>query len=570
MQTQNDTTSYILQENILDETTLDQLLQEQEETGKSLIKILKEKEVVSDSDLTKIIAVSNNIEFIDLSVEMIDTMAAHMIPYKMATRYNIIPIKKEHNDLFVAMSSPLNLNARDQIKIRTGCNVIPMAATSKAVREAIRYHFNVKNVTRQAIASMRFESDEQKDDSLISRKESQQKLSIISDDPITKLVNSIIIGAIDSKASDIHIESKEPDMRVRYRIDGLLHNAIDVPSTAQKEVISHIKILADMDISELRISQDGHITLSHNNHNYDLRVSTLPAVTGEKVVIRILDKSSHTWTLDDIATSLDDNQKFRSLIQNPYGMILLTGPTGCGKTTTLYSILQLLNKPEKNIVTVEDPVEYCLDGVTQVQVNPAAGRTFASALRSIVRQDPDIILIGEIRDFETAEIALSAALTGHLVLSTLHTNNAAGAISRLINLGIPPFLAASSLLGTVAQRLIRTICPDCRGAYIPTNNEMEQYLIADNNKQNKIQLYKGSGCNSCYESGYYGRKAIFEILSVSDEIRNMIKNGSSDDEITNKAINEGMKTLRKSGIEEVLDRKTTLEELHRLVDMRKN
>jgi len=247
---------------------------------------------------------------------------------------------------------------------------------------------------------------------------------------------------------------------------------------------------------------------------------------------------------------------------------LLTGPTGCGKTTTLYSILQLLNKPEKNIVTVEDPVEYCLDGVTQVQTNPAAGRTFASALRSIVRQDPDIILIGEIRDFETAEIAVSAALTGHLVLSTLHTNNAAGAISRLINLGIPPFLVASSLLGTVAQRLIRKICPECQETYIPTNNEMEKFLNTYN--QNEIQLYKGNGCNSCYESGYYGRKAFFEILSISDEIRNMIKNGSSDDEITNQAVKEGMKTLRKSGIEEVLEGKTTLEELHRLVDMRKN
>ncbi|MHC4842772.1 MAG: GspE/PulE family protein [Planctomycetota bacterium] len=569
MQTQNDTLSYILQETILDEATLDELLNQQQSTGKSLIKILQEKEILSETQLARIIAVSNNIEFIDLSSEMIDPSAAHMIPYKTATQYNLIPVKQEQNDLYVAMSSPLNLTARDQIKIRTGCNIIPLAATPKAVGEAIRYHFNVQNVTRKTIESIRSGSDENKEHNPESNHEYLKKLSIAQDDPVTKLVNSILIGAIDAKASDIHIEPKESDMRVRYRIDGILHNAIDIPSSAQKEVISHIKILAEMDISEQRISQDGHISLSHNGHNYDLRVSTLPAVNGEKIVIRILDKSSNTWSLDEIATSGDDNGKLMSLAQNPYGMILLTGPTGCGKTTTLYSILQLLNTPEKNIVTVEDPVEYCLEGITQVQIKPAAGRTFASALRSIVRQDPDIILVGEIRDFETAEIAVSAALTGHLVLSTLHTSNAAGAISRLVNLGIPPYLVASCLLGTVAQRLVRMICPECKTAYYPNKLEEKQFLNMIDNHQDEIQLYQGNGCNFCMGRHYYGRKAIFEILCISSETRNMIKNGASDEEIASQAINEGMMTLRQRGIEEVLDGTTTLEELLRQIDMRK-
>jgi len=358
-------------------------------------------------------------------------------------------------------------------------------------------------------------------------------------------------------------------MRVRYRIDGLLRDTIDVPASVQQEVVSHIKILAEMDISERRIGQDGHITMTHDGHDYDLRVSSLPAVGGEKIVIRILDKSAKQWSIETIVTCPGDREKFKSLVKNPYGMLLLTGPTGSGKTTTLYSILQLINTPQRNIVTVEDPVEYRLDGVTQVQIKPAVGRTFPCALRTILRQDPDIILIGEIRDEETAEIAVSAALTGHLVLSTLHTNDAAGAISRLMNLGIPPFLVASALLGTVAQRLIRTTCPACRQSYTPSPEELE--LVSDklesSSNGNTVQMYRGEGCDDCDHTGYRGRKAIYEILSVSHEIHKMIINADNDDNIKRQAIAEGMKTLRKDGIEQVLNGTTTLEELRRLVDM---
>jgi type IV pilus assembly protein PilB len=460
------------------------------------------------------------------------------------------------------MSWPMNLAVRDQIELRTGCKVIPRAATGIAIKAAIRYHFNVQNVTKQTIASMRLKKQQHQE---------KQQTSILdklqdSDDPISSLVSSIISGAIDSRASDIHIEPQEKDLKIRYRIDGVMRKELDIPTTAQAEVISHIKILANMDISEKRLPQDGHITTIHHDREFDLRVSSLPSVLGEKIVIRILDKNSSRWNLDSVVTNKSDNQKFRNLIENPYGMILLTGPTGSGKTTTLYSLLQLLNTGRNNIVTVEDPVEYRLEGITQVQVNPKAGLVFASTLRSILRQDPNIILIGEIRDYETAEIAVSAAMTGHLVLSTLHTNDAAGAISRFINLGIPPFMIASSLLGVVAQRLMRTSCSQCKETYTPTP-EQKKIIISADQKPQELLLARNTGCDNCRKTGYIGRKAIFEILAVSGQIRRMIIEGKSDTDIKEQAIKEGMKTLKVNGIEEVISQTTTIEELWRVVDM---
>ncbi len=565
MQKQDHIISYVLQENILDENSLQKVLEEQEKSGQSLISILKKNNLVNEDQLIKIIASGNGIEFINLSPDMVDTIATHMVTYEMANQYNIIPVKKEDNKLLVAMSSPLNLAVRDEIEMRTGFKVVPLAATQSAIRQAITYHFNVQNITRQAIASMRLKTEGSKDGT--GEDEYGNMSQHVADVPVTSLVSSILNGAIDARASDIHIEPQQPDMRVRYRIDGILHDAVSIPSSVQLAVVSHIKVNANMDISERRIPQDGHMTVQHDGKEYDMRVSSLPGVGGEKIVIRILDKDAMKWSLDTVVPCPDDNRRFRELAGNPYGMILLTGPTGSGKTTTLYSVLQLLNTPEKNIVTVEDPVEYRLEGITQLQVKPIAGLTFASALRSIVRQDPDIILIGEIRDYETAEIAISAALTGHLVLSTLHTNDAAGAISRLINLGIAPFLVASSLLGTVAQRLLRTSCSACKQAYQPTDDELK-YLFDESRGDKKTELYRGTGCNNCYDSGYHGRKGVFEILPISPAIRKMIVDGSSDDAIKQQAIEEGMKTLRRSAINDVLDGATTLDEMIRVIDMR--
>jgi len=564
MQKQEQVISYILEENILDEQALRKVLDEQESSGQSLTSLLKKNGLVNDEQLNRIIAADNGIKFINLSPDMVEPSVAHMVTYEMASQHNIIPIKREGDKLLVAMSSPLNLAVRDEIEIRTNYKVVPLAATPSAIKRAITYHFNVENVTRQAIASMRLETNIGKGDMADTVYENKTHGDSA---PVTKLVSSIINGAIDARASDIHIEPQEPDMRVRYRIDGILHNAVNIPSSVQREVVSHIKVMSGMDISERRTPQDGHMMVEHDNKEYDMRVSSLPSVAGEKIVLRILDKNSIKWTLETVVSSPDDNQTIRGLIRNPYGMLLITGPTGSGKTTTLYSVLKLLNTPEKNIVTVEDPVEYRLENITQLQVNPVAGLTFASALRHIVRQDPDIIFVGEIRDPETAEIAVSAALTGHLVLSTLHTNDAIGAISRLINLGVAPFLVVSALLGSVAQRLIRTSCPVCKEAYKPSEEELK-CLFGNSYKDEKIELYRGAGCNNCYHTGYLGRKGIFEVLSMSPAIRRMVIDGSGEDVITQQAGKEGMNTLLKSAVNEVLTGATTLEEIMRVVDMR--
>jgi type IV pilus assembly protein PilB len=560
--TDNTTLEAIKSLGVLDEAGLNELEKLSAKSGKSIISLLKENNLVSDEQLGRIIAADQKIEFVTLSPDMVDPIAAHLIPYELSNEHNLIGLRTEGDKLYVAMSSPMNLAVRDQIELRTGCRVVPQAATLNAVKAAIRYHFNVQNVTRQTIASMRLKKQQQQE---------KQQTNILdklqdSNDPISSLVSSIISGAIDSRASDIHIEPQERDLTVRYRVDGIMRKELDIPTTAQAEVISHIKILANMDISEKRLPQDGHITIIHQDREFDLRVSSLPSVIGEKIVIRILDKSSNRWNLDGIVTNKSDNQKFRGLIENPYGMILLTGPTGSGKTTTLYSLLQLLNTGRNNIVTVEDPVEYRLAGITQVQVNPKAGLVFASALRSVLRQDPDIILIGEIRDFETAEIAVSAAMTGHLVLSTLHTNDAAGAMSRFINLGMPPFMLASSLLGVVAQRLIRISCRQCKETYAATG-EQKKILTTAGQKSKELLLARNAGCDGCGKTGYMGRKAIYEILTISGQIRRMIIEGKSDTEIKEQAIKEGMKTLKTSGIEEVVSRTTTIEELWRVVDM---
>jgi type IV pilus assembly protein PilB len=572
MEEQDPIISLITKENILDEATLQTAIAQQRQTGQSLISVLKKGNLVNEEQLTRIIAVAHNIEFVNLSPDMIDTIAAHMLSYEMVNHANVIPIKKEGKRLFIAMSSPLNLSVRDQIEIKTGYEVVPVAASPNAIKQAINYHFSVRDVTRQTIVSMRLKQEPgqgTEDDKMLESRLTEVELEStkVADSPITRLVSSIINGAIDARASDIHLEPRESDMRVRYRIDGILLDTLNVPASAQLEVISHIKIMSDMDISEKRAPQDGHMSVQHDGKDYDLRVSSLPATGGEKIVMRILDKHSLRWSLDSVVASVEDNQKFKRLAANPYGMILLTGPTGCGKTTTLYALLQMLNVPEKNIVTVEDPVEYRLEGITQLQVRSVAGLTFASALRSIVRQDPNVILVGEIRDPETAEIAISAALTGHLVLSTLHTNDAAGAVSRLINLGVAPFLVASALLGAVAQRLVRTTCDNCKQPYTPSAEELAM-IYGKSVSGNHVQVYRGAGCNSCRNTGYRGRRGVFEILSVSPAIRKMIADGVSDGQIKQQAIQEGMRSLTKAAIDDMLAGNTTIDELMRVVDLR--
>ncbi len=553
----------LLSEKVLDEGQAQALLDRQKASGESLLSIVKRELSLDEEQSARVAAAAHSVEFVSLSPEMVDPMVAHLISQEVANRYSAIPVRRAGRELTVAMSCPLDLRARDEIELKTGYKVVPVAATPHAIHQAIHYHFDVANLTKQTIASMRLKGDAAEEGK--SPADKSDRLFGPDSDPITKLVASIIRGGIDVRASDIHIEPQESDLRVRYRVDGLLRRAIDIPASAQREVVSQLKVLADMDISERRIPQDGHIAIRHEDKEYDLRVSSLPAVGGEKIVLRILDKNAGRWSLDRVVTSAQDNERIRNLVANPYGMILLTGPTGCGKTTTLYSVLQLVNAPERNIVTVEDPVEYRLPGITQVQVKPVAGVTFASTLRSILRQDPNVILIGEIRDLETAEIAVSAALTGHLVLSTLHTNDAAGAVSRLVSIGIPPFLVASALLGVVAQRLVRTLCPKCKELYTPGGEDRR--LLGDQPTARQ-QLYRAKGCNSCYGSGYLGRKSVYEILCVSQAIKSMIVDGRSDATIKEQAISEGMRTLRAGALDEVRSGVTTIDEIMRVVDLK--
>jgi len=572
MENQDPIVALLTRDKVLDKATLETAIAQQRQTGQSIISILKNGKLIDEEQLTRVIAAANNIEFIDLLPDMVDPMVAHMLSYELVNQHVVIPVRKEGKRLIVAMASPFNLAVRDQIEMKTGYEVAPVAASSAAITRAIHYHFSVRDVTKQTIVSMRLQQEpgqSEEGDSVLEGKlvEAERESAQLAETPITRLVSSIINGAIDARASDIHLEPRDTDMRVRYRIDGLLQDALSVPAAAQLEVISHIKIMSEMDISEKRTPQDGHMAVRHDNREYDLRVSSLPATGGEKIVIRILDKYSGKWSLDTVVPSPEDNQKFKRLVNNPYGMILMTGPTGCGKTTTLYAVLQLLNLPHINIVTVEDPVEYRLEGITQLQVRPAAGVTFASSLRSIVRQDPDVILVGEIRDPETAEIAISAALTGHLVLSTLHTNDAAGAMSRLINLGVAPFLVASALLGAVAQRLIRTTCPDCKQSYKPSAEELTN-IFGKRLPEKEMQLYRGTGCQACRNTGYHGRRGVFEILPISQQIRKMITDGCSDGQIKQQAMQEGMKTLTTAAIDEMLRGNTTIDELMRVVDMR--
>ncbi|MBW8015222.1 MAG: type II/IV secretion system protein [Planctomycetes bacterium] len=553
--------TYLLKENVLEETELSELVDSCDASGRSLISVLKNRDLIDQQQLTRVTAISNDIEFIDLTSDMIDQMAVRLIPFDMARQHNLIPVRIEKDTLFVAMSSPMNLSVRDAIAMKTGYKVVPLAATVEAIKHAAAFHFNVESVTKQDIVAMRLK-DSAGEDIKIKKVHSAKT----ADAPIVRLVDSIITGAIDSRSSDIHIEPHEPEMRVRYRVDGILIDALSIPSSAHQEVISHIKILSEIDISERRVPQDGHICFEHNGKEYDLRVSTLPATGGEKIVLRILDTTSGLVGMEQIAGSDESYKRLSSLISNPYGMVLLTGPTGSGKTTTLYSMIQALNTVDRNIVTIEDPVEYRLNGITQIQVKPTIGMTFASGLKSILRQDPDVILVGEIRDFETAEIAVSAALTGHLVLSTLHTNDAVGTISRLVSLGIPAFHVASSLLGAVAQRLVRKICPNCKSSYTPSEEELENFTPQE--RQSGITLYKSDGCSKCRDLGYMGRQGVYEILNVTPEIRSLIVKGASDDQILATAMQQGMNTLRLEGLRQAFNGITSLDELLRVVDMR--
>jgi type IV pilus assembly protein PilB len=465
------------------------------------------------------------------------------------------------------MADPLNVIAIDELRLTTGLEIKPVLSTSEAIHRAIVQYYGIKMAVTEIIAEeeefgkigeeelRNIETDEDIDVGELRR--------LVEEAPVVRLVNVIITQAIRDKASDIHIEPLKRELRIRFRIDGVLHNVMSPPKGIQPVLISRVKIMAGMDISERRVPQDGRIQLVVEGKEYDFRVSTYPTIFGEKVVMRILDKSGALIGLNKLGFQPQTQAMLEELIENPYGIILSTGPTGSGKTTTLYSCLNKLNTIEKNIITIEDPIEYQLDGINQIQVNEKAGLVFSVGLRHIVRQDPDIIMVGEIRDRETAEIAINAALTGHLVLSTLHTNDAPGATTRLIDMGIEPYLVASSLIGVLAQRLARTICPHCKESYEASSDALKKFGVYLDKKT--VTLYRGSGCERCRRTGYLGRTGIFELMYVSDEIRELVVNKAPANVIKEQARKEGMKTLQEDCIDKVLAGITTIEEAIRII-----
>jgi len=511
-----------------------------------------------DESTAMTIAEKHNVEFVKLSEVKLSPQVVRIIPQWLVTKHNIIAVKFEEDTLYVAMTNPVDLPTLDQINLVTGFSVRPVVATERDIIQAIGQHYGAKEITKQGLIDARFDTE--------PTDEGDKRIEdlILSDDAgqVVRLVNSIIRDAIDSRASDIHFEPTGEEMVVRFRVDGILHDCLTVPATLRKEVISRLKVLAKMDITEKRKAQDGHINLKYKENDYDLRVSVLPTIDGEKTVLRVLDKNSMLIDLSTLGIGAEDRALVEDAVSRPYGMVLVTGPTGSGKTTTLYAMLRSLDAIEKNIITIENPVEYQLDRINQIQIDPVSGETFVGALRSILRQDPDIIMLGEIRDLETAEIAVQAALTGHLVLSTLHTNDAATAITRLRELGIPSFLISSCVVMAVAQRLIRRICPDCKEYYQPDEKTLKLLGIGE---QPAEEFVHGKGCHYCHGTGFRGREAAFEILKVDSDIQNAILADKSAFEIKKMAVEKEMKTLLDSAMLILSEGKTTVEEVKRVI-----
>ncbi|MDN5364243.1 MAG: type pilus assembly protein PilB [Eubacteriales bacterium] len=553
----------LVEAGVISEQQLKMALDRQKLTGERLGKILIEKNYVSEQTILDVLEKQLGVKQVSLFDRPLNPVVVKKIPESVARRYGAIAVSQEGNKLYVAMSDPLNVFAIDDLKMITGMEIEPLLALEDEINQAINRYYQLEESVSQVLGDMATDDKVSESD----YKQLQDIENVEDDAPIIRLVNTIISRAVRERASDIHIEPMENTLRVRFRIDGVLHEVMSLPRNAQNAIISRIKIMANLDIAEHRLPQDGRIEVSAGGRNVDLRVSILPTIFGEKVVIRILDKSSFILQLPELGFSDDVRAQIERLIKKPNGMLLVTGPTGSGKTTTLYALLSRLNRPEENIITVEDPVEYRLDGINQVQVNPKIGLTFAEGLRAILRQDPNIIMVGEIRDRETADIAVRAALTGHLVLSTLHTNDAAGALARLVDMGVEPFLIASSVLAVTAQRLVRKICPNCKEPYRPGPDDPVRLLLNLPPDEN-ITLYRGRGCGQCNNTGYYGRVAIHELMLMNGEIRRLVNQRASRDEIKEAAIRSGMRTLFQDGVRRVMAGETTVEEVlkHALID----
>ena len=549
---------------------LRQALDVQRESREPLAQILVTMGLITEKEKVRILGRQWGIPFCDLAERQIDRDLLKLVPHHLLQRWKAVPIDRNGPRLVVAMSNPLDVYAIDQMRLVTGMDIESVIASSEDISQALGQSASAREELQGALQDMSQEFGDAGDIQVeASAKEGEDDLSLdqlremVDDAPVVRLVNLIIHQALRDKASDIHVQPEISRVRIRYRIDGILHDVMTVPKKAQAPLLSRIKVMADLDIAEKRAAQDGRISLRTGSGEYDFRVSTNPGVHGEKIVMRILDKRGVQVRLDQLGIPNIMMDDFEALINRSYGIIAVTGPTGSGKSTTLYSALNVLNSPEKNILTIEDPVEYQLPGLTQTQVNVRAGVTFASALRTFLRQDPDIILVGEVRDPETALIATESALTGHLVFSTLHTNDAPTAVARLIEMGIEPFLVASAVIGVLAQRLVRVICPECKEAYTPPVEAFRRLNLAMDLES--VTFYRGQGCERCRHSGYRGRIGVFELMLITNHLRELILRKAPTHELRQAGLEAGMMTLRQDAMQKILEGITTMEEALRVV-----
>jgi type IV pilus assembly protein PilB len=548
----------LIEDGVLQSDQLQEVMEQQKSQGGRLLKILLDKQYVTEQDMMVSMGRTLGTPPVNLTRIKISKEIGGLVPSDVAKNHQLIPIAKLHNVLFVAMADPLNVLALDDVRQITNLEVVPLIATERMVADAIA------NLDAQGSQGMQEIIQDESVDVELSDDAPSEEMDVTSTDagaaPVIKIANLLFATSVKDKASDIHLECYEKQLKLRYRIDGNLYDYPPPPKTMQGALISRLKIMAHLDISERRLPQDGRIRIKMAGRDIDFRMSFLPTKYGEKVVGRILDKTAISGNIGELGLDPESLKTFRSVLDEPQGMILVTGPTGSGKTRTLYSALSELNKPQYNIVTVEDPIEFELAGINQVQVKADIGFTFAAALRSILRQDPDIVMIGEMRDQETAHIGVEAALTGHQVLSTLHTNDAAGAVTRLTDMGIEPFLTTSSLSLACAQRLLRRICPSCKEPQKVSDKIWEQMKL-DPKKESQFTYYKGRGCDRCKQKGYSGRCAVLELIPVNDEIRLMVIERKSANEIKALALKQGMRTLRMNGILKAREGVTTLEEV---------
>ena len=532
---------------------LQEALKIQKSLGKKLGEILVDSNIITEDDIIEAIEQQTGIKKVDLNLIQFNRKAISLIPENLCKKYTLIPFGFENNKIKVALADPLNIFAIDDVAISTGFEIESFISRKEDIKKYIGIYYSSQHVDN-AVIQLSKESTK----TLKSSKEAFELNSDINSAPVVKMVDYLFKNSVELKASDIHIEPFENEIIIRYRIDGKLRTVNKLGIESLGALVTRIKIMAGLNIAEKRIPQDGKIMIKVNDKEIDLRVSILPVVYGEKIVIRILNKGNGILTKEQLGMKEKDIEKIDKIISNPHGIILVTGPTGSGKSTTLYTLLSELNSDELNIVTVEDPVEYTMDGVNQVNVNEKSGLTFASGLRSILRQDPDIVMIGEIRDEETAEIAIRAAITGHLVLSTVHTNDAPSTIVRLIDMGVKPYLVSTSVVGIVAQRLVRKICSNCKTSYEASEQEKK---ILGKDLDEKVTLFKGEGCGYCHETGYTGRIGIYEIMEMTREHRKLINEGADSDMLRDISVKNGMVTLEEECRELVLKGITTVEEL---------